>query len=117
MLIDLHTRLKELREEHNFSQKVVALRIGCSKSIISCYETGERLPSLGNLVALARLYHVSTDYLLGKTDTMRDIDFSNLIDISGLTDEQIKAIQLTVTCMRASNANQENTKTETEANE
>lgn len=108
MLIDLHTRLRELREEHHLSQKVVSMRIGCSKSIISSYETGDRQPSLGNLIALARLYHVSTDYLLGKTDTMRDLDFTNLIDVNGLTDEQIKAVQLVITCMKASNVNLEN---------
>lgn len=103
MLIDLHDKLRALREEHHYSQKIVASRLMCSPSIISSYETGERYPSLVNLVALSYLYHVSTDYLLGKTDNSRDIDFDKLIDIDGLTDEQIKALQVIINSMREVN--------------
>ncbi len=103
MLLDLRTKLKELREEHHYSQKMVAQRLNCSVSIISSYETGERYPSLLNLVALSYLYHVSTDYLLGKTDNPRETDFSNLIDIDGLNEGQIKAIQLIITDMKKAN--------------
>ncbi len=105
MLFDLNLKLKKLREEHHYSQKVVASRIMCSPSIISSYETGERQPSLTNLVALSYLYHVSTDYLLGKTDNPRDIDLSHMIDVSKLTDEQIKVIQLIITDMEKANRN------------
>lgn len=105
MLLDLHNRLKQLREEHHYSQKIVATRLGCSVSIISSYETGGRLPSLSSLVALSYLYHVSTDYLLGKTDNPRDthIELDNLVDISGLNTEQIKALQIVINSMRESN--------------
>lgn len=103
MLIDLPEKLRTLREEHHYSQKLVASRLMCSPSIISSYETGERFPSLGNLIALSYLYHVSTDYLLGKDDNYRHIDFSTLIDIDGLDDEQIKAVQLIINAMRESN--------------
>lgn len=103
MLIDLHVKLKTLREEHHYSQKVVAERLMCSPSIISSYETGERYPSLLNLIALSYLYHVSTDYLLGKTDNPRETDFTNLIDVEGLTEQQIKAIQLIITDMKKAN--------------
>ena len=103
MLIGLHTKLQSLREEHHFSQKIVASRINCSVSLISSYETGERYPSLVNLVALSYLYHVSTDYLLGKTDNPRETDFSTLIDINGLNEGQIKAVQLIITDMKKAN--------------
>lgn len=104
LLYDLRFKLKQLREEHHFSQKIVASRLGCSVSIISSYETGERLPSLSNLVALSRLYHVSTDYLLGKTDNTREYDFETLIDIDGLNEQQIKALMIIITDMKRSNS-------------
>lgn len=103
MLLDMRTRLKYLREEHHYSQKMVAQRLDCSVSIISSYETGERYPSLMNLVALSYLYHVSTDYLLGKTDNPNETDFSKLVDIDGLSESQIKAVQLIITDMKAAN--------------
>ena len=55
----------QLRLEFNMSQKEVAGIINTSPSIISNYESGERTPSVENLMALANLYHCSTDYLLG----------------------------------------------------
>lgn len=103
MLIDLPEKLRKLREEHHYSQKMVASRLMCSPSIISSYETGERFPGLANLIALAYLYHVSTDYLLGKEDNCRDIDFSKFIDIDGLEEEQIKALQIIISAMLEGN--------------
>lgn len=112
MLIDLPFKLKTLREEHHYSQRIVASRLGCSISIISSYETGERFPSLSNLIALSYLYHVTTDYLLGKTDNSRDINFDNMIDIDGLTEQQIKALQRIISSMREGNKITENTNPE-----
>ena len=64
MIQGLGERLQELRTSQNFSQKEVARILDVSYSVISNYESGERTPSLEKLVALARLYHCSTDYLL-----------------------------------------------------
>ena len=79
--------LRQLREANGYSQKLVAARIGCSPSIVSSYETGERLPSIHNLIALADLYHVSVDTLLG-----RKAASSQGLDTEGLTDSQINAL-------------------------
>ena len=103
MLLDLSAKLKELRESHHYSQKTVAQRLNCSVSIISSYETGERYPSLSNLIALSYLYHVSTDYLLGKTDDPGENDFTNSLDIKGLSEEQIKALNIIITNMKIAN--------------
>ncbi len=58
-------RLRQMRYKSGFSQKFVAQRIGVAQSAISCYESGEKEPTLSNLVALAHLYRCSADYLLG----------------------------------------------------
>lgn len=88
MINGLGHRLQEQRLLLNISQKQAAHAIGVSASIISNYESGERTPSVENLMALAGLYRCSADYLLGinKTNSLS-------IDISMLDDKQIHHLQ------------------------
>lgn len=83
-------RLIELREKNNFSQTFVARQIGVTPALISAYEKQERNPSINNLIALADIYHASTDYILGRTRTN---DASTTINVENLTDKQIKIIR------------------------
>ncbi len=78
-------KLKALRLEKNFTQKQIAERIGLATSAVSSYESGMRYPSYDVLVKLARIFHVSTDYLLGMTNTRN-------IDVTGLTEDEIELI-------------------------
>lgn len=65
----LNGRLVAVRKAHDFSQREVAGMIGLPERSYRRYETGEREPVISSIVALARLYGVSTDYLLGLKDT------------------------------------------------
>ena len=79
MVNGLGERLQRQRVMLNISQKEAAIAIGASASIISNYESGERTPSLENLIALANLYHCTTDYLLGfQNDNKIGLDTSML---------------------------------------
>ena len=89
MIYGLGERLQEQRLLRNFSQKEVSKSIGVSASIISNYESGERTPSVEILVALARLYHCSTDYLLG----FEKIEEDKYLNVSMLNSEQQKLLQ------------------------
>ena len=86
--------LRELRESRRFSQKTLAARLGCSPSLVSSYETGERQPSLAMLVALADIYRVPTDYLLGRRGANPEID------LAGLSQQEIEALRVIVEAMR-----------------
>ena len=86
MIQGLTERLKTLRHQNGYSQRRVAELIKVAPSAVAAYETGERTPSIDKLIALATLYHVSVDFLLGVEKT----DMSKLIDVSNLTDEQIQ---------------------------
>ena len=89
MIYELNTRLQEQRKKSKLSQKQVAERIQVSPSVISNYESGERSPSLESLIALANLYHCSTDYLLGlETSAVKQP-----LDTSMLTEEQRQELQ------------------------
>lgn len=56
----------------------VARRIGVTPALISAHEKLERTPSIDKLVALADIFRVSTDYILGRT--MQD---ENSVVVSG----------------------------------
>ncbi len=88
MVQGLGERLQQKRICMKISQKEAAKAIGVSYSIISNYEKNERTPSVENLMALANLYHCSTDYLLGIEKSS-----GSLIDVSMLNEEQISRLQ------------------------
>lgn len=88
MVNGLGERLQKQRTLFNISQKEAAASIGVSSSIISNYESSERTPSVENLMALAGLYHCTTDYLLGLT---RENKYD--LDTSMLNSDQIQLLQ------------------------
>ena len=60
------TNLKNLRELSNLTQDELAQKAGLKKSTISMYERGERFPSEPILEALADIFNVDMNMLLGK---------------------------------------------------
>ena len=61
-------RIRALREDHDMRQVDIAKELRMSQTGYSKYETGENDIPTAVLIALARYYHVSTDYILGLTD-------------------------------------------------
>ena len=96
MIATFSTRLKQLRQHMNLRQEQVAKLIGVNKSAISSYENGARQPSFEILLRLANLYRVSTDYLLGQTN-------SRSVDLTGLTEEEASMICELVASMSKKN--------------
>lgn len=64
----LHERLVNLRKTHGYTQQRVAEALGISRGAYANYEIGTREPDAETLSALAELYGVSVDYLVGRTD-------------------------------------------------
>lgn len=56
--------LKRLRKQKNLTQKELGLRIGCSESAISQYESGKRSPDYETLLKMAEELETSANYLL-----------------------------------------------------
>lgn len=61
-------RIRDLREDHDYTQVLLADHLHITQAAYSNYETGERAVPLEILIKLARFYNVSVDYLLGETD-------------------------------------------------
>lgn len=76
-------RIKALRDQSGMTQQEVADKLNVTKQTISQYERGLRRPDIESLEAIADLYNVSADYLLGKTD----------ITMQALTEEELKILR------------------------
>lgn len=61
-------RMRDLREDSDYSQAYVAERLGTSQTMYARYERGANELPIRHLLALCELYGVSADYLLGRTD-------------------------------------------------
>lgn len=66
-------RLRDMREDHDLKQKDVAEYLGIAQTVYSRYERGFQTIPVEHLLKLADLYHVSTDYLLGRTKKHDDV--------------------------------------------
>ena len=60
--------LKLLRTEMGLGQVELSKQLGVSKGIVSLWENGLREPGMLNLIALAKFFKVSVDYLVGLED-------------------------------------------------
>ena len=61
-------RIRDLREDHDLTQTAVAEYLHIKQNTYSQYENGQRQIPIDALIALAKFYHTSTDYILGLTD-------------------------------------------------
>lgn len=61
-------RIKELRTEKALSQAALGRAIGVSQKAVDYWERGVNEPKASYIVALCDYFHVSADYLLGRTD-------------------------------------------------
>lgn len=89
----LGKRLRYLRDKRGLSQKFVAEKLGIANNTLSGYESGDRNPSPKLIAELAGFYDVTTDYLLGKTDSMfRTKEQDDFINSVGMTLQELNRI-------------------------
>ena len=63
-------RIRDLREDNDLTQNEVAKYLHIKQNTYSQYENGQRQIPINVLIALAKFYKTSTDYILGLTDEM-----------------------------------------------
>lgn len=61
----MYQRIRDLREDHDLTQRQLAEALHCSQQVYSNYELGQRDIPTDVLIKLAKFYTVTTDYLLG----------------------------------------------------
>ena len=85
--------IRELREEIELKQYVLANRLRIAKNTMSQYENGTRMPDLETADKIANEFNVSLDYLCGVHDfkyNPRDEDFKSLMKIFGTCSQKEK---------------------------
>jgi len=70
----MYPRIRDLRQDRDWTQKQLAGMLGMSQTGYSKYETGENDIPTAVLIQLAELYHTSVDYLLGLTKNATPYD-------------------------------------------
>ena len=93
-MVDFGERLKTMRLNMGLTQEQLGKRIGVTKSVVSYYELQERYPSPQVLIKLASVFRVTTDYLLG-------IENKKILDVSDLSDEDIKLLHHTIETLKS----------------
>lgn len=63
-------RIKNLREDHDYTQEYVASYLGTSQTMYARYERGANELPIRHLLSLCQLYHVSSDYILGLSNKL-----------------------------------------------
>lgn len=64
----MYQRIRDLREDNDFTQKFVAEKLSFSSTNYAKIERGDVVLTAEILIKLSALYNVSTDYILGLSD-------------------------------------------------
>ena len=77
--------IRTLRERTGYSQTELAKRLSVTRSSVNAWESGLSAPTAINIIELAKLFHVSADFILEQEQTQQ-------IDLSELTEQEIRII-------------------------
>lgn len=77
--------IKNLREDHDLTQKDLASKLNIHVKTLYRYETGDSEPSLSEIIALAKIFNVSTDYICGLSTLKRSDTAAIKSDLKNLT--------------------------------
>lgn len=108
-------RIKQLRDENDWTQLELSKKMNCAMSSIAMYEKGDRKPSLEILVKLSQIFNCSIDYLLGKSDirnpekiNIDEMDIAFASGIKGLNRENQEIAKNIIEGLLAKQKNEEN---------
>lgn len=76
-MADYIRRIKDLREDSDFTQEYVAHYLVTSQTMYARYERGANEMPIHHLLKLCELYNVSSDYILGLSDIKIRLSNSN----------------------------------------
>lgn len=94
-IFSLPERIKYLREQQHMTQADLARKVGLTRSSVNGWEMGLVVPSTAVIVELARIFHTTTDYLLGIAE-------DEVLTLTGLTSEEKSILNNLVDCFQKS---------------
>lgn len=87
----LGQRIREARESAGFTQENLAEAVGVSRTAVARWESDDIEPKLQNLISIAELLHVSTDFLFGIRNNSNVSDLSD--DAAAALNQFIAAVK------------------------
>lgn len=93
-LFTLPEKIKQLREQLGMTQTELAKILQLTRSSVNGWEMGLSMPSTSMVVELAKVFNVSTDYLLG-------LDKNATLNISGLSEKEVAILCDLVQCFKS----------------
>ena len=81
----IHERIKMLREQYHYSQADLANKLGIARTSVLAWENQTSVPAMKHIIELAKLFRVSTDYLL-------EVDNKRVLSLEGLEEDEINII-------------------------
>ncbi len=72
-MINYQKRIKDVREDRDYTQKQIATILNTTQSTYSKYERGERQLDIQQLAVLCDFYNITADYFLGFTEKRKPI--------------------------------------------
>ncbi len=78
-------KIKMLREQYNYSQSDLAEKLHIARTSVLAWENQTSVPAMKHIIALAKLFRVSTDYLL-------EVENKRMLSLDGLNEEEINII-------------------------
>lgn len=88
MPTEMHTladRIRRLREKNDMTQAELARKVGLTRSGVNGWEMGLVVPSTVNVVELSKIFHVTTDYILGLAE-------DESINLTGLSEKEKEVV-------------------------
>ena len=89
----LNERIREVRNLNNISQVELAKKLGVTKQSVSNWENDNIQPSVEMVVKIAKIFSVTTDYLLGLENQIT-------LDVTGLDKQKTIHLQQVIDDMR-----------------
>ena len=81
----INDRIKMLREQYNYSQADLANKLDIARTSVLAWENQTSVPAMKHIIALSKLFRVTTDYLL-------EVDNDRMLVLDGLDEEEISII-------------------------
>lgn len=85
MIAMISERIRQLREQAGYSQSMLAKKLDVTRSSVNAWEMGISSPTTQYVVAMAKLFHVSSDYMLGMESALQ-------LSLDGYTPEETRLI-------------------------
>ena len=77
--------IRSLRERAGYSQSELARRLSVTRSSVNAWESGLSAPTAVYIIELAKLFHVSADFIL-------ELEHTRQIDLSDLTEQEVRIL-------------------------